>query len=252
MLKDMPRDRLIRLSLLAAVATISVIVLGKTLLQKDTKTTNVSYSFPTTVPLSGWQFVDSSPLSLNQDKQPTGQNEQPRELAETKPGEIAAAQVYRFEQRGVTLEAKTHYIAPATEGNVTRYIFVYSSLRGANATMQQRQQPTVGSYGVLTHEGRAYLTACTTNQGGSTVTEQQFTQNRSSQDLNVGNIIVWLAGQRDLIDHRCLWTLMSVPIAGGTTATPDAIERAYRQLETAWVPWHQWWQQNFPPLTSRQ
>jgi len=244
MLNDLPRDRL-RLSLLATVATIALATVGNALFQQVSKPAKISYLFPATVPLTGWQLVDARPLDLNKDKQPEKQQ------AGEKPKDVIPAQVYRFEKGGVTLEAKTYYLAPATEGNVTRYLFVYSPLRAANANMKERQQSTMGSYGVLTHEGRAYLTACTTNQGGSTLTEKEFIQNRSRHDLNVGNIIMWLAGQRDLRDLRCLWTLMSVPIAGGTTATPEAIEQAYRQLETVWVPWHQWWQQNFPPLTSR-
>lgn len=247
MVQSIPRDRLLRLSLLATVAVIALIALGRSLLPGNSKPSVTTSQLPTTVVLPGWRLIDVQPLKLNSDQQNTANLDEDEQSSE-----VATAQVYRFQRNGTTLEANIYYIAPATEGNVNRYVFVYSPLRSVNANLQERQQPAVGSYGVLTHEGRAYITACTTNLGPSTFTEQQFTQNRSRQDLQLKPMMLWLIGQRqDLLDLRCLWTLMSVPIAGGANASPDAVERAYQQLESVWVLWHQWWQQHFPPLRSK-
>jgi cyanosortase A-associated protein len=254
------KDRPIRLSMLAGVAAIALISLGKALLYKTPHTPGITYNFPATVPLPGWQLINAEPLSWKSPSAPSTTSQE----AAPQASEIAVAQTYIFAPVGVQpadatrasssapLQANTYYIAPATEGNVNRYVFVYSPLKAANANLQERQRADIGSYGVLAHEGRAYLTACTSNHGPSTFTEQQFTRNRSRRDLTVGTIMLWLAGQRDLLDHRCLWTLLSVPIAGGANASPENVEQAYQQLETIWVPWHRWWQQNFPPLPKPQ
>ncbi|MCS6815149.1 MAG: cyanoexosortase A system-associated protein [Cyanobacteria bacterium] len=247
MVKTIPRDRGLQLSLLAMVAALALVALGRSLLQGNSKSPVTTSKLPTTVVLPGWTLIDVQPLKLNSDQQDRATLDEAE-----KPSEIATAQTYRFQRNGTTLEANTYYIAPATEGNVNRYVFVYSPLKSVNTSIQERQQPAVGNYGVLAHAGRAYITACTTNLGPSTFTEQQFTQNRSRQDLRLKPMMLWLIGQRqDLLDLRCLWTLMSVPIAGGANASPDAVEQAYQQLESVWVLWHQWWQQHFPPLRPR-
>ncbi len=260
MVQATPHDRFIRVSLLATVAAIALVSLGKALLQKAPNTQGVTYNFPATVPLPGWQLIKAESLSWKGTDPPSIVAQE----AAPQASEIAVAQTYIFAPLGVQpsgsirtpsiapLHVNTYYIAPATEGNVNRYVFVYSPLKGANTSLRERQRADIGSYGVLAHEGRAYLTACTSNHGPSTFTEQQFTQNRSRRDLTVGTIMLWLAGQRDLLDHRCLWTLMSVPISGGANASPENVEQAYQQLETIWVPWHRWWQQNFPPLPKPQ
>jgi len=126
---------------------------------------------------------------------------------------------------------------------------VYSPVSTANVKLQIKFQPEVGHYGLVTHNGNAYLSACIHARGDSTVTEAQFTQNHYASDLKVSRILPWLLGQESLIDTRCLWTLMSIPLKPGSgSETTISEETAYKTLETAWVPWHQWWQANFPPL----
>jgi cyanosortase A-associated protein len=131
---------------------------------------------------------------------------------------------------------------------------VYTPIRTANADLQIKYQPGIGHYGVLTHKdaktqtSRAYLSACINPQGESTATEQQFTHNLSKgwQPSQVGS---WILGQKSLIDRRCLWTLMSVPVQTDSKAAPAtarSTEQAYKTLETAWVSWYQWWRENYP------
>ncbi|WP_234376125.1 MULTISPECIES: cyanoexosortase A system-associated protein [unclassified Synechocystis] len=83
----------------------------------------------------------------------------------------------------------------------------------------------------------ATITACLNPNAPSTLTEQQFISNKYRHNLH---FFAWLAGQKDLTDSSCLWTLISAPIA--PDATPDEITQTFQQLETAWVEWYQWWQ----------
>ncbi|NJP09052.1 MAG: cyanoexosortase A system-associated protein [Leptolyngbyaceae cyanobacterium RU_5_1] len=139
-----------------------------------------------------------------------------------------------------------------SDGNVSRYLFVYTAIKTANASLKPKYQPGVGHYGTVSGNGRAYLTACINPRGESTVTEQQFTQNRYTHDLRVDRIVPWILGRESLIDRRCLWTLMSTPLELSTPKTSPKSELVsldkgvYNDLETAWFSWHQGWQSNFP------
>jgi len=164
-----------------------------------------------------------------------------------------ASHAYEFQRDDQRLEIDVHYLAPWTDGNVSRLLFVNTPLRTANARLQPREHPDTGFYGVLTYEGYAYLTACINPKGNSTITEQQKTHNRYATGLRPGRVFQWLIGQGKLWDGRCLWTLMRVPLEPDTLGSPEntapsaASEQAYQILESAWVPWHRWWQANYPP-----
>jgi len=191
-------------------------------------TPTASKPLATTVPLPNWQLVATQPLKLD---------------------ESQGGQRYRYQQNGTTLEIDAHQMV--SDGNVSRYLFVHSPVRTANANLNVKFQPNIGYYGLVSVENKAYLSACINPRGESTVTEQQFTQNRYTHDLRPARILPWLMGQESLIDYRCLWILMSVPI--GNPPTPSSTERAtleakaYQDLETAWFAWSQWWRSHFPP-----
>jgi cyanosortase A-associated protein len=177
------------------------------------------------VPVQGWQFIASEPITN---------------------GEAKFGRRYHYQQGNTTLQAEQFYMQ--SDGNVSRYLFVHTPIRTANANMKVKFQPGVGHYGVVTHDGKAYLSACVNPRGTSTVTESQFTQNRYTNDLQISRIFPWLLGKESLIDYRCLWTLMSVPVKNDTNSGATlSEEKAYKNLETAWFSWHQWWQANFPP-----
>lgn len=179
-----------------------------------------------TVPLQGWTFIASEPITSNE--------------------EAKFGRRYQYQQDKTKLQADQFYMQ--SDGNVSRYLFVHTPIRTANATMKVKFQPGVGHYGLVTHEGKAYLSACVNPRGLSTVTESQFTQNRYASDLQISRLIPWLLGRESLIDYRCLWTLMSVPRKDGLqSGTVVSNEKAYQTLESAWFSWHQWWQANFPP-----
>lgn len=190
------------------------------------------------VPIAGWQFITSEAIDMDKNLNP--------ETNEGSAGEFKAGRRYRYQQGNLTLQADQIYTQ--SDGNVSRYLFVRSPVHTANATMKVKFQPGVGHYGLVTHKDKAYLSACVNPRGNSTVTESQFTQNRYAHDLQPARLIPWLLGQESLIDYRCLWTLMSVPLKNGSgSGSPISEEKAYQSLETAWFSWHQWWQANFPP-----
>jgi cyanosortase A-associated protein len=215
-----------RISLLAITTAGALLVLGKllTLPKVDKAAAQPVNTLQTTVPLAGWQLLTNSELKANK--------------------ESRFGRSYRYQQGENTLNADVYYMT--SDGNVSRYLFVYSPVRTANANLKIKYQPETGFYGVLSDKGQAYLTACVNPRGQSTVTEQQFTQSRYTYDLKPNRILPWILGKESLIDRRCLWTLLSTPLPPSTT--PEASEAAaYKTLETAWLSWHQWWQANYPP-----
>lgn len=233
--------RSIRLGLLATafVGTTLVWVRVAAMPKVDSQTASKpENTLQTSVPLAGWQLITSEPIDL--DKQSN------QEATEEKSNEFQFGRRYQYQQNNLALQADQIYTK--SDGNVSRYLFVYSPIRTANANMKVKFQPGVGHYGLVTHDGKAYLSACINPRGSSTVTESQFTQNRYAHDLQITRIVPWVLGQESLIDYRCLWTLMSVPVKNSSASVPVvADEQAYKALETAWFSWHQWWQANFPP-----
>lgn len=216
----------LRIAALAAVFGGTVVVWAKlaTLPKVDSTTQATANPLATLVPLSDWQFVDSKPISNSEAK---------------------FGQKYRYRKEALSLTAEQYYMV--SDGNVSRYLFVYSPVHTANADMVIKFHPDVGHYGLVSYKGNAYLSACVNPRGHSTVTEQQFTQNRYTHDLKLSRIFPWMLGQASLLDYRCLWTLLTIPLKPDAGANSLTSEAAYKNLELAWFPWHQWWQSNFPP-----
>jgi cyanosortase A-associated protein len=213
-----------RIGLLAITLSGAVVVIGRAIATPKTVATEAPVpTFPQSIPLPAGQFIQTS--AVKSDKGAVlGQ-----QYTYQTPNQPNAATI--------TAEVRQEL----GDGNVSRFLFVHTPIRTANSTLQVRFQKDMGYYGVLTHEGKAYLSACINPRGGSTVTEQQFTQNRYQYDLNIGRLVPWITGQESLLDRRCMWTLMSTTVTPGTPP-----EIAYKTLEAAWFPWSQWWQSNFP------
>ncbi|MGI0488322.1 cyanoexosortase A system-associated protein [Pantanalinema rosaneae CENA516] len=225
----------LRLTLLAFTLGGTLLVLAKAIAtpKSDTVTVDPGRTLAKTVPITGWQLIESTAI---EDKN------------KLEPGESPAnGQRYRYRQGNTSIDVDLRHIIG--DGNVSRFLFVYSPIREGNAKLSDgiRNQANIGYYGVLTHQGRAYLTACINARGGSTVTDQQFRHNRLKYDVQISRIFPWLWGQEPLMDHRCLWTLMSTPVQSATTSEAVDSQEAYQELETAWASWYQWWQANYPP-----
>jgi cyanosortase A-associated protein len=228
-----------RLGLLAIVFASTLFMLGRSLTVSAAssgakKSAVATPQLPQTVPLTGWQATGSTAIALEAPKA----GEAP---TQAEP-DFVQARAYQYRQNGTKLNVEARYMLG--DGNNSRFLFVYTPVRAANANLEIRQLPEIGSYGILAHQGKAYLSACVNPSGQSTVTEYEFKQNSYQQDLRVERLWPWLLGQKPLLDQRCLWTLMSVPLA--ETATAAEAERAVATLEAAWKDWHPWWRANYP------
>lgn len=186
------------------------------------------FAFPTVVPLSGWQLLESRPLA-----RPTASSEA-RDA-------FLASQKYRYQQNNQQLEIEMHYVV-GTLGNLDGYFKDYISmpLKDTQLLRNLRQQEGVGFYSLFVHQGRSHLSACINPRGGSTVTPEQFTANRYTYDLRLRRLATWLLGQESLRDKRCLWQHLSIPL------NQAPAETTYPVLEQAWLASYQWWSPRFP------
>jgi cyanosortase A-associated protein len=204
----------------------AIVVLVKAIVTPKAAITQLSSRLPASVPLASWQAVSSTTL-------------------EPMP-EAIAGQQYDYRQQQQSLTVQMRYMLE--DGDVSRFLFAYTPIRQDNKRLVLKYQPQIGFYGVLTYQERAYLSACITPRGESTVTAQQFVQNLRAHNLTASRILPWLTGKQSLLDRRCLWTLMSVPLAAKTNSF--ALDNAYKTLEDVWVSWYRWWQPNFPPTNA--
>ena len=188
------------------------------------------YAFPPAVSLPGWQLLESTPLN-NADKNET---------------HLLAGKRYQYINNSVPLDIEIRYEI-ASVGEIKEFLPKYTSIPSLpNKPFQDmRQQEGVGYYVVFTYQNRAYLSSCINPLGGSTVSSQQFANNRNNYDVQLNRVFPWLIGQADLRDWRCLWTHISIPLNKVNT---DSVEQNYKVLENVWFYWYKWWSPRFPKL----
>lgn len=179
-----------------------------------------TYNFPETVPLSPWQLANSQALPAGKQGQNLGRR-------------------YYYRQNGEQLQVEVRY-ERYTDSNISRLLHIYTPIKGAALTLKAKHQPGVGYYALLQHQQQAYLSACLNPIGESTITQQQFTQNRYQYGWSIQRGFLWAIGQDDLMESRCFWTLLSTPLP--VDADTTVLERAQTTLESAWFDWYHWWQ----------
>jgi len=206
----------LRIPFLAAVLGGVCLVLGKSIFDPSMGKPT-PYTFPAQVPLSGWQ-AEAAASDDSTSRQGS----------------------YRYRQGGEVLEIEMRYLTD-TNGDFRAFLQDHAVRPVPAHQVLMRQQQT-GFYGLSRHQGRAYLTACINPLGGSTLTREQFLQNRQTHDLQPHRLWAWLLAQADLRDRRCLWAHLSLPL---NAAAPQATEQ---KLEMAWLDWYRFWQPRFPKL----
>ncbi len=212
----------VRIWLLATLFAGVLCVLVKSILFPNSSQMAVApFAFPTTVPLPQWQMLDSVQLKIPNDEN------------------FIASRRYRYKQNSTLLNIDMHYIINSS-GDVKDFLKKHIVSKRTSAPMLMRQKAGMGFYALLTYQGNSYLTSCINPRGGSTVTFDQFRQNRNTYDLQAGRLLLWLLGLTELRDWRCLWSVLSVPVETGNA------EEAYPILESAWFSWFPWWEQRFP------
>lgn len=189
-----------------------------------------AFIFPNQIELKSWQLIKTESLPLNNIK------------TSLQSDRITAEKHYSYFKNGVPLEIKMRYVI-GTKGNLIELINQQSSIPKQlleNADIEKI--PGVGYSILFSHNKRAYLNACINSRGNTTVTPQQFSHNRYSQDIKPNSILPWLQGKDSFRDLRCLWVQLSIPIQESTALT------AYQTLTNVWIDWYHWWQPRFPSL----
>lgn len=130
-----------------------------------------------------------------------------------------------------------------TEGDIPIFLKELANIDMNEDDIRQKivRKAPIGYYAMFTYQNQAYLTACINPRGISTVTKEQFDDNASDRAMDRDVIISWLLGQKDLRDRRCLWTLMSTPLAADKDSAATN-----QKLEKIWISWYEWWKTNFP------
>ncbi|AFZ36284.1 hypothetical protein Sta7437_2759 [Stanieria cyanosphaera PCC 7437] len=188
------------------------------------------FTFPNQINLKSWQLIKTESLPLNHVKtfQPSDR--------------IRAEKHYIYFKNGVPLEIKMRYVV-GTKGNIIELINQQTSIPKQlleNADLEKI--PGVGYHILFSHDERAYLSTCINSRGYTTVTPQQFSHNRYSQDLKFSLLLPWLQGKDSFRDLRCLWVQLSIPMKESTAS------EAYQTLTNVWINWYDWWQLRFPKL----
>jgi cyanosortase A-associated protein len=218
-----------RQGLLVALSATAIGVLGYLLVANPpvTRRSATAFQFPKRVPLAEWQLLQSRLLPA------TKQNNQT-----TSPGWR-----YRYQRYTQVLNIDLRYITdPQTSSQDLKHLLrQFTSISPAIIqAAQQRQNPELGYYSLLTDSNTYYLSTCINPQGGSTVTRQQFQLNRRQKDIQLNRLLPWILGQAPLMDHRCLWTLLALP---RNQSPPLATEETLEVVGTRWI---RWWQDHFP------
>ncbi len=205
----------------------SVLLVLGTLILINPNTTNYTAApsvLPPEVSLPGWQPVASRPLTSNITKNP----------------KFIFGRQYQYMRNSLPLELEMRYIAD-TDGDIMFFLQTFTSIPPTAALMSNMyRQEGIGFYSLFANQGKAYLSTCINPRGSTTVTAQQFMQNRNSHDLKLERVLPWLFGQEQLRDPRCLWANLSIPVKDASS------EQAYQILKNTWFSIYPWWQQRFP------
>ncbi|MCF4967943.1 cyanoexosortase A system-associated protein [Nostoc sp. CMAA1605] len=211
-----------RIKFLALIFGAGILVLGKSILfpNPDEPTAN-NFIFPQEVPLEEWQPSVVTPA---------------KSLVKDNP-DLLAQKYYRYSKNDLSLDIEMRYLQNFYHADIGVYL---QRNLGITSSSVVRYQKEVGYYGLGVEKQTAYLSTCINPRGGTTFTHPQFRDNRFSQDINLNRLIPILLGQEALLDKRCLWVYLSMPLKNSSP------EESYQVLEKAWFAWYKWWQPRFP------
>lgn len=220
----------VRSYLLAATLLGSVGVLGKLILFPKNRTPDMpTFTFPTTVSLRDWQFVQSDPMTLHKETAPA--------LVTSVDAQTVSGQQYRYLHNGAPLTIQMRYF-------VDTYIHVPSILE--DSTLASRKlnykvlDSATGEYARFEDDGTVHRSACITQYGGTSVSDRQLRQRQNTLPVLSKRFFPWFLGQASLRDLRCVWVNMAID-ARTQNDNPQLVDQA-------WSEWVQWWQNHYPEL----
>ncbi len=192
-------------------------------------------TFPSVVPLQGWQLLESRPQA------------EPITRVHNSWEAVLATHKYRYKQNNQQMEIQMRYVV-GTSGELHSYFQNYASIQLHDGQLLQnlRQQQGVGFYSLFVYQRRSHLSACINPRGSSTVTSAQFLANRYTYDRHLRRLVPWLLGKESLPDKRCLWADLSIPL------NKESAQTTYPVLTQAWWFWYQWWNPRFPQLRYKE
>lgn len=215
-------DKLQTLLLVLTTVTMTF-TLGKSFLHLEAQSPQFAhYQFPEAIVLSRWQFDSSRAIKSN--------------FTQSLSGELLTGKHYLYQQNRKYLEIEMRYVVD-TQGDLKKLI----TNRTGELSPSLREDGAGGFYSVYADTDKVNLTACINPNGGSTVKSDRFRRNRILHDNHLKRIVPWLRGQKELLDKRCLWAHLSIPLDRNVS-----LDEQYRILETAWFDWYEYWQINYP------
>ncbi len=220
---------------LGAVFTSSCIAIFISLLVPTPKK-HSQFQLPKQITLANWRSQPSN------------------DLEENLKGNAIVAQRYTYtsstqgksqEDLGKDLRIDLLYIEAAVD--VPKQLRLLG-LKFVSKYADQRYLATSGHYVLFSDQDRAYLASCINPRGGSTVSGQQFIDNRNIYDITPPRVGLYIIGMTDLRDTRCLFTIMSIPLDSKDldNQSGNSLDNVYQKLENTWTDWYKNWENNFP------
>ena len=189
------------------------------------------FQFPKQVSLTNWQFQSSNNLDNA-----------------LKNNAIATRKYFYISPTKDTLQIDAVYIDRIV--SIPKSLEILG-LKYSSNSLNIRYLKSVGYYALFVDQERAYLSSCINPYGDTTVTEDQFINNRDSTTSN--RIGSYLLGVTNLRDNRCLFTTISISLKSILLENPKSVNqrtnsltKTHQKLESAWTNWHQNWQDDFP------
>lgn len=205
---------------------VGVVTLGTFLLPQIGRREHSLPNFPSQLMLTNWEQQRSVPLTPDEEE---------AELFER----FRSGQEYQYRQGNTEIGVQLRLIE-GTLGHVPRYIKTYTSLEvfAERLTFEEGRIGSIegiGNYQLFADETKAYLSACLTSQGESTVEGNNFVS-KMNRNLLAGRALSGIVGQTSLRERRCLWVHLYTP---REQASPEA---AYDVLESVFKEGYSRWQ----------
>jgi len=171
-------------------------------------------NFPAQLTLNGWNREKSSPISE--------ENDQVNQYIQ----QFRSGQRYQYRQNGTQVTVELRHIG-ATFGNIGNFIGTYSNLGDAYQGNKVDSIERIGDYKLFSDQSHAYLTACITSQGKSTIRQSDFIHKMNRNLLNINSrLLLGIIGKQSLRERNCLWVILSTPL------NQNSPEKSYRLLES--------------------
>jgi len=183
-----------------------------------------SLQFPSQMTLSGWEEQKS--VSLVDNPEPRLQLHR-----------LRSGHEYHYQQQATEVTAALRFFSP-TFGNVEEYVKkTYDPpLQKAYAQGTTKYLSNLGTYHLFHDQETAYLSACLTPEGESTINVAAYMNKTNRGIFNGQTLIPRLLGQRSLRERRCLWVNLSTPLQ------QNSPEASYRRLESVFKAGYSQWQ----------